>query len=67
MPEGNDVDTSCNSFVILWDLRVTDAYNYKVKLLQARGIKSADEKSIHVTGHPFLTVELSGKKSWIYL
>lgn len=53
MPEGNDVDTSCNSFVILWDLRVTDAYNYKVKLLQARGIKSADEKSIHVTGHPF--------------
>ncbi|MEC0271856.1 hypothetical protein [Peribacillus frigoritolerans] len=25
----------------------------RVKLLQARGIKSADEKSIHVSGNPF--------------
>lgn len=36
----------------------------RVKLLQARGFKSADEKSIHVTGNPFSNVELSGKKSW---
>ncbi|MEP9404876.1 hypothetical protein ABKP09_00950 [Peribacillus frigoritolerans] len=38
--------------------------NERVKLLQARGFKSADEKSIHVSGKPFSTVELSGKKSW---
>ncbi|MFJ8070310.1 hypothetical protein ACIQZD_15350 [Peribacillus sp. NPDC096447] len=29
------------------------------------GIKSAEERCIHVTGNPFSTVELSGKKSWI--
>jgi hypothetical protein len=64
-PEGNDVDTSCNSFVILWDLRVTGRNNERVKLLQARGFKSADEKSIHVTGNPFSTVELSEKNPGI--
>lgn len=52
-PEGNDVDTSCNPFVILWDLRVAGRNIERVKLLQARGIKSADEKSIHVSGNPF--------------
>ncbi|YCI76800.1 hypothetical protein M1D47_25225 [Bacillus sp. R1-10] len=62
--EGNDVDTSCNSFVILWDLRVAGRNDEQVKLLQARGFKSADEKSIHVSGNPFSNVELSGKKPW---